>query len=418
MTPRESSMVSLVIVVLALSGGATVAAEPPERQILVTFSNDGARKLGVAGVANKQYRKRPRYAVAAQARRDARGLAQDFSLRIIDDWPIKALGLYCVAYELAADQKAEAILAGLTRDQRVESVQPMAQFHTLSANDGDYNDDYAGLQHGLASMGIQNAHKLAQGRGITIAVIDTAVDRDHEDLAHAVRQNKNFVSSDIVSGNHQHGTAVASIISAEANNGKGIVGIAPAAKLRSLAACWADHNGEPARCNSFTLAKALDQVLDDPPDLVNMSLAGPDDPLIGRLLVSAMSKGIIVVAAASGSADCNSAFPADLPGVLGVTSAGGFEIRNAADERGIHLVAPGQQIMVALPNDQYDFRSGNSLAAAHVTGMVALLLERVPGSTLEHIERALRVSQERPVGFGVVNACRALVEIDAATLCE
>src|SRR5262249_11136688 len=155
----------------------------------------------------------------------------------------------------------------------------------------------------------------------------------------------------------------------------GIIGVAPDVKLLALRACW------PAQarsvCSSFTLAKALTYALERAPQIINLSLAGPSDPLLARLLQLVLARGITVVAACRDAA-CDS-FPADVPDVIAVSDVStAAESPTAAATHIIPLVAPGTDVITTMPNGTFDFVSGSSMSAAHVSGIVALLLERRP----------------------------------------
>lgn len=389
-----------------------------ERRILVTFANADARKANVLFAPGRQYRHRARYAIAARARRDAKAVAKDFRLSVLEDWPIKAISVYCVVYKTPTDGDFDALLAKLATDKRVESAQAMNEFQTLIESSTAFNDAYTGLQHALVQMGVPHAHRYARGRGVTIAIIDSGVDQGHEELADAIVLNRRFVGSDNPAADTNHGTAVASVILAAANNRKGIVGVAPEARLQVLEACWAGEKASPAICNSFTLARALDHALKTPPDILNMSLAGPDDPLVRRMIAAAIEKGIIVVAAAANSPAVSGSFPARVEGVIGVEASETYKLRNASLLASEFLMAPGEHILVALPNDQYDFRSGNSLAAAHVSGAIALILEHAPEVTSDRIYDELRRSQEGATRTTGINVCSVLTKLRRATRCE
>ena len=106
---------------------------------------------------------------------------------------------------------------------------------------------------------------------------------------------------------------MAGIIAAVANNHVGIVGIAPLARLEVFEACWQlDPTSDAAACNTFTLAQALAGALAAGTPLVNLSLAGPADPLLSALVTSGMRRGVIFVAAAAP----RSGFPGSIPGVI------------------------------------------------------------------------------------------------------
>ena len=131
---------------------------------------------------------------------------------------------------------------------------------------------------------LSELHRIATGKGVKVAQIDTGVDWRHPDLADGVTSHRNFVDDSPYVA-EVHGTAVAGIIAARGNNGIGMVGVAPDATLLALRACWAEAPAaQPAVCNSFTLAKALQYALGERAQVINLSLTGPRDRLLERLL--------------------------------------------------------------------------------------------------------------------------------------
>ena len=152
-----------------------------------------------------------------------------------------------------------------------------------------------------------------------VAVVDTGVDFDHPDLRGRVVKAQNFVDrvGDRNFTTDVHGTAVAGLIAATAGNGVGIVGVAPEAEIYALKACWQQPPGaREAVCNSYTLAKAVDFAIGQGVQVLNFSLAGPPDPLLGRLIGQALARGIVVVAA-DGGGGCREGrrrLPRQLPG--------------------------------------------------------------------------------------------------------
>ena len=385
-------------------------------RILVTFEDESAAKSANKPYPGKNYRFRSSYQVSAAVKRDARTIAAEYEMKAVDDWPIESLGVYCVVYEVTLAGSLSDLLLELRRDSRVESAQEMHHFESMALPTVQYNDSYAKFQHGLESMNVSVAHKFADGKGVKIAVIDSGVDLHHEDFQRSKIRFRDFVPASRGESSTAHGTAVISLIVARPNNGKGIVGIAPAAEITALRACWSSNQSETAQCDSFTLAKALDFLVSTPPDLINLSIAGPSDPLLGRLIDKALQNGTIIVAARPNSASAENAYPAEHAGVLAVSAAPlTYEAEIVPTDT---ILAPGEQVMVALPNDTYDFRSGSSLAAANASGVIALLLERAPGLDSTRIADVLRKSRFADGQDGeMINACRALAEVDITLSC-
>ena len=342
-------------------------------------------------------------------------LADAYRLRTVSAWTLATLGEQCVVFEIPRNRSIEDILRRLSSDPRVESAQAIATFETLASPES-YNDPYAKLQHSVQTLHLEQAHHVATGKGVRIAVIDTGVDLNHPDLQGRIVKASNFVdrsqqafTSDI------HGTAVAGVIAAATNNQVGIVGVAPQAEIFALKACWQKGPGtREAVCDSYTLAKALDFAIVQGAQILNFSLAGPSDPLLARLLRMALARGIVVVAADAG--DGGPSFPATLEGVLGVQGVDDDGRQRARSPSRGALGAPGVDILSTVPHASYDFFSGSSLAAAQVSGIAALLLEREPKLTPSQVASLIRRTSrflpsepgDTSPAIGQVDACAAL----------
>lgn len=331
-------------------------------------------------------------------------LAQTYRLRTVYSWTLASLGEQCVVFEVTGDRKAEDVARRLASDPRVGSVQPIETFEVL-AEPSPWNDPYAHLQHSAEALHLEQAHRWATGKGVRIAVIDTGVDLDHPDLRGRVVKAQNFVDQGERSFTTDfHGTAVAGVIAAAANNEVGIVGVAPQAQIYALKACWQQPAGaREAVCNSYTLAKAVDFAITQGAHVLNFSLAGPPDVLLTRLIEVALERGIVVVAAAPSKPDAR-AFPASMEGVIGISGS---------DPPGRFLGAPAEDILTTVPRGSYDFFSGSSLAAAQASGVAALLLERNPKLTPSELaalfHKTARLSQ--------IDACAALVGASGTGSC-
>ncbi|MGH9960212.1 MAG: S8 family peptidase, partial [Pyrinomonadaceae bacterium] len=321
-------------------------------------------------------------------------------------------------YEIAPDQSIEQVLASIARDRRVESVQRMYLFRVLS-------DPYYRLQTALHLMEIDAAHRLTTGRGVTVAIIDTGIDLNHPDLEGQVSASRDFVADYASTFTDDiHGTAVAGVVAALANNGVGIIGTAPNAKLMALKACWSEKtNSADAVCDSLTLAQALNQAIGLKADIVNLSLAGPTDPLLYRLIDWAVSQGIIIVAADPESLDPTQNFPASMGNVIAVRAARTHEVAGPPANANA-IVAPASDILTTFPQGAYAFISGSSFAAAHVSGVAALLLELQPDLLASQLKKILQT----PIGdpalaldlsvSPIVNACMAIAKLRGISNCS
>jgi subtilisin family serine protease len=246
----------------------------------------------------------------------------------------------------------------------------------------------------------------------------------------------------------RHGTAVAGVIAALTNNGQGIVGIAPAADLLALKACWQERIEAPAVCNTLTLAEALAFAIERRSRIINLSLTGPSDPLLTRLVGRAVDQGILVLGAsvaksqgmmskvANTTTSFDAGFPLSVPGVIAVADADSVaRASRTADAAGTPtlktvangptfarplLAAPGQEVLTLAPGGRYDYVSGASISTAMVSGVVALILER--GQRLQAAE--VRSLLERTGYTGtdatlrIVDACDAVASLIRAEGCR
>ena len=395
--------------------------EHPERLIVLAVANKKETLPSQAGSTLTGYSVTQRYAVGTSARETLEALKKAYGLKEIAAWPITALRLHCVVLELPPGAVRDELLAALGRDTRVELAQPLQNFSGLTSSETDsktniksgYNDPYAALQHGFVDVKAEQAHQVSRGQGVGIAIIDTGVDTSHPDLQGRITTVRNFVDRDDAQfGRDRHGTEVAGIIAAVANNRQGIVGIAPEAKLSVYKACWTRSaaEGGGARCNSFTLAQALAASLDDGARIINLSLGGPPDELLGRLVGHAVKKGRIVIGAVPPNGDL-AGFPVGVQGVIAVDAPG-----HAAGRSGV-LQAPGRDILTLEPGGHYDFSSGSSLATAHVSAVAALLLYAQPELDASALRALLERSQTALADGGSIDACAALAGLHKRLSC-
>jgi subtilisin family serine protease len=348
------------------------------------------------------------------ARDDAlrRALAADHALREVGHFPLESIGVLCVVYEASDAPALAASLDRLARDARVESVQRNQSFGLLDAPDRGLRS----LAYGAAAIGADRAQRIATGRGIRIAVVDTGVDRRHPDLQGRVTESANFVEhGEAGFDDDAHGTAVAGIVAA-----RGGLGVAPEAALIALKACWHPAPGAQAVCSSWTLAKAVDHAIRSGAQVMNLSLAGPADPLLTRLLATAHRRGTTIVAAAADGA-AGPGFPASLDHVLAVVAsdARGLVAPRPWDARKTLLAAPGVEVVTTMPRQRHALQSGSSFAAAHVSGVAALLLQHAPGLTPEQVAQIVAASARPAAGAtGIVDVCAALARVPGAPACH
>ncbi|ABM33155.1 S8 family peptidase [Paracidovorax citrulli] len=395
--------------------------ENSSRYVIVALANPLQRVPVRAATSPAGYGAPPRYTTGMHAATLVEQIAREHQLVQAAAWPIPSLNVHCIVFEILDSRPREEVLAALAKDDRIALAQPLQDFSVQeqpTARTADaavaYNDPYAPLQRGFIGTSAAQAHRVTTGRGTHVAVIDTGAQTGHPDLQGRILETHNLVDDDAGAfQKDRHGTEVLGIMAATGNNLQGIVGMAPAARFSLYKACWypAQPPGSGARCNSFTLAKALVAVMSSDARIVNMSLGGPSDPLLGQLLSQLVGQGRIIVAAVPAGGQ-RGGFPAGVPGVLAVDSAGAPRTPSP----GGVLLAPGTDILTLQPQGRYDFASGSSMAAAHVSGMVALLQSVEPRLDRDTVERLLLRSENQDGAQpAMVNAERALATISSSS---
>jgi subtilisin family serine protease len=404
-------VLTLLLVGCATTGPPreSAAAASDTTQILVTVRQPTTVAANLTGAPEQRYLQR-RYGPTPSVDRVLTQLAREHDLRRVEGWPIQSLGVYCEVLTVPAGGDVAAVLAALNDDPRVDLAQTMNMFRTQSSK---YDDPYLELQTAAATMELERAHELATGRGVSIAIIDSAVDGDHPDLKGRVRLARNLVTEHPRARSGEvHGTAIAGIIASAANNNEGIVGVAPDVSIAALRACWAVADDQlAAECSTFSLARALETALNLQPTVINMSLAGPEDPLLTRLLDQVVDRGIVVVTAYPPNP--TSAFPSSHPRVLTAHSS----LTAVHSDSLYTLAAPATEVLTTTPGSSYAFLTGNSLAAAHTTGVVALLKERQPDLDAERIAAILTATTSYAPGTASINACRAVARVAGTEPC-
>ena len=376
-------------------------------KILVTFADPGMSNATRAGPAGPGYRRRSSlYLASVNVKRAANRIADEFDLVTLDEWPIVPLKVHCLVFGVADDLQIQDLLARLQQRPEVESAQLMNEFEVTGEIAAESVDPYYSLQHNHETLELLQAHHWSLGDGTNVTIIDTGADLRHPELKTQIDTHHDFVDgNDTDFSSDAHGTAVAGIIGAASNNGVGMVGVAPSTRLTVLKACWYGSNNSRAICDSFTLAKALSHAIESKTDVINLSLGGPPDALLARLVTQALNEGIVVVAAAP--ARTGYGFPAEIPGVIVVDLNGHADTQDGATR--FPITAPGDDILVPVPEGGYDYASGSSLSAAHVSGIAALLVSQQPDLTGKQINSLLVAS--RATIEQSVNACRALAEL-------
>lgn len=339
----------------------------------------------------------------AQSARDrvAKGIARKYGLSVVDNWPMPMIGVDCFVMAVPEGRSTSSAAEQVSHDSNVYWAEPMSLYSSRGAAAGD-NDALFAAQPAAAEWHLADLHRLSSGRGERVAVIDSGIDASHPDLAGQVTVNRNFVSGQQLVP-EQHGTAVAGIIAAKADNRIGIAGIAPGARLLGLRACWQVSGSASTICDTLSLAKALYFAVQSDADILNMSLSGPDDRLLRTLVDVAIRKNRTIVAAFD-PAKPDGGFPASVPGVIRVSNS------MATATRANVYFAPGRDVPTTEPGGRWFIVNGSSFSAAHVSGLIALLREKSRTAQLALVT-------DRP-GGGPIDACASLLKVVGACDCH
>ncbi len=297
-----------------------------------------------------------------------------------------------------------------TLQQQPEETAPAARGDTGSKGDP--------AQYIVEKLKISDVHRMVRGTNVPIAVIDSEIDAAHPDLEGVIAQRFSAVGAP--EKPDAHGTGMAGAIASHQR----LLGTAPAARILAV---HAFSTAAPTpQSTTFSILKGIDWSVREGARIINMSFAGPKDPSLERALKATYDKGIVLIAAA-GNAGLKSPplYPGADPNVIAVTATDVDDKLFTGANRGkyISVAAPGVDILVPAPEGDYQITTGTSVAAAEVSGIVALLLERNPKLTPADIRRILTTSAKRlgpgqrdnNFGSGLIDPLQALQLADPRT---
>jgi subtilisin family serine protease len=317
-------------------------------------------------------------------------LARRHGLARIGSQSFPLLGATIGLFRITDGRSVNTVRREFATDASVRSVQLSFRYLLQDQNAVPTEGDPA--QYALAKLRLPQAHMLARGANVTIAVIDSGIDVKHPELASSIADSFDALGSK--EGPHAHGTGVAGAIASHAR----LMGGAPAARILAIRAFGAASG--VAESNSYVILKALDYAVAHGAQIVNMSFAGPKDELIERGIAAIAAKGIVMVAAA-GNAGAKSPplYPAANANVIAVSATDAQDKLFAASNRGsyVAVAAPGVDIFLPAPDQKYQMTSGTSFSAAYISSVAALMLERNPALKRDEL-RATLLKTARDLG--------------------
>ena len=235
------------------------------------------------------------------------------------------------------------------------------------------------------------------GSGAIIAVVDTGVDLDHPEFEGRITQGFDFVDNDNIADDGEgHGTHVAGTIAGE-NDGKGITGVAPDASIMPIRVLDDEGYGYTS-----DIIAGIRWAANNGADVINLSLGGGSfSQAMADAVAYASDMGSVVVMAAGNDAGRSPIYPAAHAETHGIAvgavdqekSLAGFSNRSGYTSLD-YVTAPGVDIFSSIPNGNYDYYSGTSMAAPHVAGIAALLKSYDKSLTAEEIENLVTITAE------------------------
>lgn len=301
---------------------------------------------------------------------EADALARRHGLTRISSETFPLIGATFGLFRITDGSAYETVRREFAGDVSVRSLQPNFRYllqdqKSTPPSEGDP------AQYALTKLRLPQAHALAHGANVTVAVIDSGIDTKHPELANSIADNFDALGS--AEGPHVHGTGIAGAIVAHAK----LMGSAPEARIIAIRAFGGTTAG--AESSSYIILRSLNYAAEHGAQIVNMSFAGPKDAVIERAIAATAARGLVMVAAA-GNAGAKSPplYPAANPNVIAVSATDQQDKLFPASNRGnyIAVAAPGVDIFLPAPDGKYQMTSGTSFSAAYVSGVAALLLER------------------------------------------
>jgi len=249
---------------------------------------------------------------------------------------------------------------------------------------------------------------------VKVAVVDTGVDYNHEDLAGTVIKGYDFVNNDNdPKDDHGHGTHVAGTIAATINNNKGVVGVGPNVKILAVKVC---NSG--GSCPYSAIANGIIYAADNGARVINLSLGGGPSQTVKNAVDYAWNKGVMLACAAGNGGPGPTTYPGAYPSCLAVAATDQNDQRAGFSQYAPDGVsAPGVSILSSLPNNQYASWNGTSMATPHVAGLAGLLFAQNPNRTNARVRQILTATtddigapgKDGIFGFGRINAQKAVL---------
>ncbi|HMA71483.1 MAG TPA: S8 family serine peptidase [Xanthobacteraceae bacterium] len=321
-----------------------------------------------------------------------------------------------VHFRIANGQQVEEVVRTLEAE-KIGIAQPNYVFLLQQDTQAAAPSKGDPAQYVVDKLHLHDAHSIASGANVAVAIIDSLVDAAHPDLAGSIAGQFDAVAT--ADKPDEHGTGMTGAIVAH----RRLLGVAPRARILAIHAFSPDAQ-HPQQATTQNIVAGIDWAIARGVRIINMSFAGPYDPMLQLALKKAHDKGVVLIAAAGNMGPQSPPlYPAADENVIAVTAVDENDKLMPQANQGPHvaLAAPGVNVLEAAPRATYNFTTGTSVAAAHVSGAAALILERNPAldvATLEEVlfstARDLGVpGRDSMFGYGLVDPYRALNALEA-----
>jgi subtilisin family serine protease len=304
---------------------------------------------------------------------------------------------------------ARGVTDGQSEEDNLLSVKDVQYLMSSTSSKQPIPDDpYFLKQWTLSKVKALTSWQITKGDPeILVAILDTGIDRNHEDLRGQVVAEMNFTDSPTNGDQNGHGTHVAGIIAAHINNSLGIAGLAAASQLINVKV--ADDNGES---QAEVVADGIIWVVNNGAKVINLSLNFREpSPELESAIYYAWLHGAVVVAAASNDTNQPS-YPAYYERAIAVVASRSDDTIGPMSNYGdwVDVAAPGFNVYSTLPGNSYGYMSGTSFATAYVSGLAALLFDVATdingnGQLNDEIRAAIEAGSQEP-GIASTNIMR------------
>ena len=318
--------------------------------------------------------------------------------------------------------KTENVMAQLNEHEEVEYVEPNVVYNIAATN-----DTYAESQWNLKAINAEQAwadldQNVTSGDSVVVAVLDTGVQHEHEDLQERILNGATFVNGEedkntTGADDQGHGTYVSGFIAANANNELGIAGVTGNQNVKILPVKVMNKNGSGTAAD---IAKGIEYAISQGVDVINMSLSGEYSETVDEAVQRAAEAGIVVVAAAgNGGGNADVSYPAALPNVISVAALATNDQHYTRSNVGetVDIAAPGAGVLsTSMTTEKYTTGSGTSYATPHVAAVAALYKLKNPTATAAEVEQVLKATAkdvgatgwDSKTGAGKIDAAAAL----------